>query len=104
MKKMLVWCTLLLMCAISIHLFADSYDFSWAKSAGGSGGDYGQSIAVDADGNSYVSGYFEGTAIFGGTTLTSSGGTDIFIAKMNAVGNWQWVKQAGVPLGIMGTA
>ncbi len=95
MKKMLVWCTLLLMCAISIHLFADSYDFSWAKSAGGSGGDYGQSIAVDADGNSYVSGYFEGTAIFGGTTLTSSGGTDIFIAKMNAVGNWQWVKQAG---------
>jgi len=67
----------------------------WATKAGGSGSDYGDSIAIDGDGNSYVTGSFEETATFGSYSLTSSGSADIFVAKMDANGNWLWVTKAG---------
>ena len=67
----------------------------WAKKAGGTNNDEGHGIATDSSGNSYVTGYFYGTASFGSTTLTSSGDIDIFVAKLDSSGNWLWVKQAG---------
>ena len=72
-----------------------SGNWLWAKQAGGTSPDYGWGIAIDSSGNSYVTGYFEGTASFGTTNLTSSGVQDIFIAKLDSSGNWLWVKQAG---------
>ena len=54
----------------------------WAKKAGGTNWDGGSSIDVDANGNSYVTGVFFYIASFGTTTLTSSGGYDIFVAKL----------------------
>lgn len=92
---MLVVCTLLILCAFSFHLFAETYNFSWAQKAGGASGDYGQAIAVDASGNCYVTGDFVGTANFGGTALVSAGLSDIFVAKLDPNGNFLWVKQAG---------
>ncbi len=71
-------------------IFVAKYDNSgallWAKSAGGINFDTGNSIAVDVSGNSYVTGYFDGTATFGAgesneTTLTGAGNYDIFVAK-----------------------
>jgi len=67
----------------------------WAKKAGGTSSDGGNSIAVDANGNSYVTGSFSGSATFGTTTLTSSGDDDIFVAKLDINGNWLWAKQTG---------
>ncbi len=67
----------------------------WAKQAGGTSYDEGVSIAVDTNGNSYVTGDFSGSATFGTTTLTSSGEGDIFVAKMDISGNWLWAQQAG---------
>ena len=68
-------------------IFVAKYDASgdllWAKRAGGEGFDRSFGIAVDAAGNSYVTGGFEGTATFGPgetdeTTLTSAAGsTDV---------------------------
>jgi len=66
----------------------------WAKQAGGTGLDFGYSIAVDTNDNSYVTGIFSESATFGTTTLTSSGYYDIFVAKLDSNGNWLWAKQA----------
>ena len=68
----------------------------------GRGDEYGRgfSIGVDGFGNSYVTGFFEGSATFGPgeanqTTLTSAGGFDIFVAKYDSSGALQWAKRAG---------
>ncbi len=79
----------------SIALFAQNVDWLWAKQAVGTDYDICRGIAVDANGNSYVTGHFDGSATFGTTTLTSSGSYDIFVAKMDINGNWLWAKQAG---------
>ncbi|MGZ3903597.1 MAG: T9SS type A sorting domain-containing protein [Bacteroidia bacterium] len=75
------------------------YDLSgnllWAKSGGGSQDDKGTGIACDNAGNIYMCGYFTGTATFGGTTITGAGVQDIFLAKYDANGNFQWVQHAG---------
>ena len=59
----------------------------WAKQTCGTNTDLGQSIAVDANGNSYITGGFMISAIFGTTTLTISGyyDYDIFVAKLGEV-------------------
>lgn len=67
----------------------------WAVSAGGISEEEGMSIALDASENVYVTGYFHDQVSIGGTTLTSSGGTDIFVAKLDHLGVWQWAVQAG---------
>jgi hypothetical protein len=76
-------------------------EFVWAKQMGGPGGEYGRSIALDADGNIFLAGDFEQTSDFnvGGTatTLTSAGKSDIFLQKFDPAGNLVWVKQIGGP-------
>jgi len=61
--------------------------------------DESRAVAVDASGNTYVTGYFAGTADFdpsvGEAGLTSAGGNDIFIAKYDASGNYLWAKRMG---------
>ena len=69
--------------------------WQWAVSAGGTSEDIGYGVAVDTNGNAYVTGHFEGSASFGGTTLTSTGNYDVFVAKLDTNGNWQWAKSAG---------
>ncbi len=72
-----------------------SGNWLWAKQAGGTSEDSGYGISIDASGNCYVTGRFQGTASFGGTSLISSGGSDIFAAKLNTNGNWLWATRAG---------
>src|SRR5690606_20193736 len=44
----------------------------WARRAGGGTVDEATSISMDAEGNSYTTGYFTGTATFGTQVLSSS--------------------------------
>ena len=74
-----------------------SVSVPWVATGGGSGADVGNAIAVDAAGNSYVAGYFNGTATFGTNTLTSAGNTDIFITKQDSSGQLLWARRAGGP-------
>jgi len=94
MKKSIILCMMVLFTTSAV-LTAQVPQWQWAKQAGGISGDWGRDISVDANGNSYVTGCFKETATFGAFTLTSSGGYDVFVAKLDADGNWQWAKQAG---------
>lgn len=80
---------------ISFGLCAQSPDWTWVCQAGGSSNETGKAIVSDTEGNCYVAGYFNGSATFGTTTLTSTGGMDIFVAKHDANGIWLWAKRAG---------
>src|SRR5437867_4686294 len=74
---------------------AQAPPFRWAAQAGGSFDDFSRGIAVDAAGNSYVTGAFHDVATFGDTILVSSGGYDIFVAKYDNAGNVLWANAAG---------
>ena len=55
----------------------------WVKQAGGGGADNGIGIATDDCGNAFVSGSFSVDAVFGITNLTSRGGTDVFVTRID---------------------
>jgi len=95
---------LLILALCSVALFAQNVDWLWANQAGGINDDFSYSIAVDDIGNSYVTGYFGGSATFGTTTLTSSGGYEIFVAKLDNNGNWLWAKQSGGTNSVVGNS
>jgi PKD domain/Beta-propeller repeat len=69
--------------------------WQWASSGGGSSLDYGYDVAVDSNGNTFIVGTIFGFAVFGSTSLTTYGGTDIYVAKLDADGVWQWAVNAG---------
>ncbi|NUQ23104.1 MAG: HYR domain-containing protein [Saprospiraceae bacterium] len=67
----------------------------WAKQIGGSFSDYGTG-AIDASGNVYIAGTFSTTTDFdpgaGTFNLTPVSGFDGFLLKLDANGNFLWVK------------
>ena len=67
----------------------------WLKKAGGYGMDQGQEMFTDADGNSFVTGFFSTEAEFDDFEIESEGKSDIFVAQYNWAGEVQWVKRAG---------
>ncbi|WP_165903800.1 gliding motility-associated C-terminal domain-containing protein [Hymenobacter gummosus] len=71
----------------------------WATRAGSRATDIGRSIAVDTAGNAYVAGVYYGeTVTFGNTQLPAEQySTDVFVAKLNPQGQWQWAVRAGGP-------
>lgn len=82
--------------------YTSSGSYVWAKHFGNSSGDEGLSVACDANGNVYSTGFFAGRVDFnpatgGGNTynLTSKGGNDIYISKLSAIGNFLWARQMG---------
>ena len=74
-------------------------NYNWATGSGGASNDYGLSVVVDNSGNVYTTGYFLGTVDFdpgaGIVNLTSLGAGDAFITKLDAAGNFVWVKRFG---------
>lgn len=52
-------------------------------------------IASDPQGNTYITGEFEGTKSFGPFTLTSTGTSAVYVAKYNASGVCQWAIKGG---------
>jgi len=70
--------------------------FTWAVSMGGVGNvDHGLALCLDASGNPYLLGSFNGT-MSGACTPTSAGGSDIFVSKLNpATGACVWMANGG---------
>ncbi|HEX8516260.1 MAG TPA: T9SS type A sorting domain-containing protein [Bacteroidia bacterium] len=84
-------------------IFVAKYDMNgnllWAKSAGGGGGEKALGVSYDNAGNVYICGNYKTSFVYEGVPLTavSPGERDIFVAKYDANGNFQWVKSAGGP-------
>lgn len=81
---------------VFIAKYRNTGDFVWGFKIGGSDQEVGKKIAVDNLGNVFVMGSFQGLVDFnpnsGVDTIRSpSGSTDIFIAKYDSIGNYQWV-------------
>jgi hypothetical protein len=87
--------------ANSYDAFVAKYDadgtLQWVRQAGLDGSERVTSLAVDAAGNVYVAGTYRGPTQFGNVALPASSGainTDLFVAKLDAAGNWQWAVSA----------
>ena len=71
--------------------------FAWATKIGGTSSVRVSDVSALSDGSSIITGLWNGTATFGGTTLTTNptGYNDGFIAKVDSNGNFLWVTQVG---------
>lgn len=78
-------------------------NFVWARKAGDYLNASGRGISVDQSGNCYITGRFTRQAYFGDpgeegyTHLIANGDADIYIAKLDTDGNFQWARQTGGP-------
>ncbi len=54
-----------------------------------------EAIGSDKSGNTYVAGHFMGTLTLGATTLTSTGGTDYYVAKYDSTNTLLWAISNG---------
>jgi hypothetical protein len=81
-------------------------DYTWAMQIGAPAkgstpnNDFANAVTVDRYGNTYIAGGFAGTVDFNPSSrktfnLTSSGLTDVFVAKFGPDGGFLWARQAG---------
>jgi hypothetical protein len=86
---------------IFVAKFNSAGDYVWARSMGEINDEYGASISVDASGNVYTTGTFQGTLDFNpgaGTNNLSAlpaGTSDIFLSKLDSTGTFVWAKSIG---------
>ena len=80
--------------------------FKWARRIGSVGPEWSASIAVDDMGNVYTTGSYSFTVDFdpgaGIYNLTTNGYDDIYINKLNSLGNFVWAKSIGEDFGDYG--
>jgi hypothetical protein len=81
---------------IALFKVNDDGTFGWARRFGGASSDSLHSIAVDDAGDIYLAGQFSGSITFGSNaTLTSSGSSDGFVAKLDPDGTPIWSRRLG---------
>jgi|GEM_PF-4361859 len=72
-------------------------NYIWVKGFNGNNTCYGKDLTTDKEGNIYIIGSFNGTIDFDPGSavqnLTALGFFDVFIQKMDSMGNFLWVKQ-----------
>ncbi len=73
-----------------------SFNWIYAVAAGSATNDSVAAMAADINGNVYLTGHFQGLAIFGDYSLQSDGDKDVFVAK-NSFSNWVWAVRGGGP-------
>ncbi len=88
-----------MLCGLGCTASAQNIYLDWAASVGGTGFDIGRAVALDAQGNAHVTGFFQGSADFdpgaGISMLTSAGDNDVFVQKLDAAGSLLWARRIG---------
>jgi gliding motility-associated-like protein len=73
--------------------------FQWARQIGSAVNEYGGRLELDASGNPYLIGVFQAditvSTTSGPALLDNQGGTDVFITRMNPIGDFIWAKSFG---------
>ncbi|MDJ0653629.1 MAG: hypothetical protein QNJ40_05735 [Xanthomonadales bacterium] len=85
-------------------LTASNVMAQWPTGGGGINEDLAVDVVTSGVGDTYVLGYFQGTATFGEHTVNASGLRDIFVAKVSSSGSIEWVIKAGGPSDDMPTS
>lgn len=84
----------------ALNLNAQPPITEWVRHMGGIDEDIGTAICTDLGGNVYTTGCFAANVDFdpgaGTTTLTANSEFDLFVSKLDASGNFVWVKQIGI--------
>ena len=70
--------------------FANDGELTWLRVSSGPGGNAGEHVAVDAEGNCVIVGGTSGASKFDDVALTVPGGRNPFAAKFDADGKPQW--------------
>jgi len=88
------------MCMNAPALLAQQLDVQWVTAVSGSGGHiYSTESTVDSNGNVFTVGSFrdsiEVSTLTGMVKLVSKGEENMFVARMNAGGGIEWIKQVG---------
>ena len=73
----------------------------WVKRGGGNDEDASKGISSDAAGNFFITGYIYGNTVFDTTHLSTTNptSTDVFIAKYNPWGGFEWIRKCDSYLG-----
>ena len=82
---------MVLFMTLSTKVYAQS--LVWNTFMGSTVNDHGSSIAVDQSGNVYVAG--DSLATWGSPVNPFAGQYDVYVAKLDANGNWLWAIQTG---------
>ncbi len=78
---------------VFIATYASDGNLQWVKEAGGEGEDRAYDIICSDDGAIYFTGIFNGKAFFGEHDVMSNSFLSTYIAKMDASGNFLWVRK-----------
>ncbi len=79
-------------------------DHVWSDRFGSGNNQEGAAVAVDGTGAVFATGRFESSVNFGGSTLNSVGGFDVFLVKLTSAGAHTWSRRFGSALDQAGTA
>ena len=80
-------------------------NFLWVKKFDGvqdKRGERDNRLAIDQNNNVYVTGGFKNVGVYGNDTLVSRGDWDIYVIKLNDLGDFQWARRAGSDKGDRG--
>ncbi len=75
--------------------FSPDGTHQWSQRFGGSDTQFILGVAIDAADNIVVTGPFYRSIDFGGGTLVSAGGSDLFVAELSATGAHRWSRGFG---------
>jgi hypothetical protein len=79
--------------------FDSGGNFQWACTWGGTGSDYGNSVAVDGSGIAYISGHYQDIVDFdpgaGVDSHAANGGEDVSLSRIDSAGNFLWARTWG---------
>ena len=84
----------------SADIFISKHDaltgnLAWTKRFGGNGYEQTNAVTLDANGNLFITGQFNGFVSFENQLLASSGNADIFIVKISSSGSVLWATSMG---------